>query len=130
GALLSEAGDPDAELWFERAARAGHVEARFNHARALLDSDPVAARDWYGQAGKAGFGPASFNLSLMLARGQGGARSFQKALTWALVAQEQGFVQAATLIGALSEVMSAEAEGTARAQAGLCLADVTACPDG
>ena len=129
GALLSEADDPEAELWFERAAQAGHVAAQFNHARALMDSDPVAARGWYARAARAGFGAASFNLALMLARNQGGPASFQTALTWALVAQQQGFVQAATLVAALSEVMTPDAEVAARNQASLCVEDMTVCQD-
>lgn len=129
GAVLSESNDPEADMWFERAAEAGHVEAQFNHAHALMNTRPAAARDWYARAGRAGFGAASFNLSLMLARGQGGPKSFKRALTWALLARQQGFVQAATLAGTLSEVMTPEAEDAARAQADYCLEDMTACPD-
>ncbi|MCC1480204.1 tetratricopeptide repeat protein [Roseibaca sp. Y0-43] len=128
GALLTERGAPEAATWFQRAAEAGHLEAQFNHARALTESDPAAARDWYARAGAAGFGPASYNLALMQARGQGGAESFQAALSWAVVAQDQGFVQAATLIAALSEVMTPEAERMARDAAAACLTDASACP--
>jgi TPR repeat protein len=128
GALLAERDAPDAAAWFERAAEAGHVEAQFNHARALAESDPAAARDWYARAGAAGFGAASYNLALMQARGQGGPESFQAALAWSVVALEQGFVQAATLIDALSEVMSPEAESMGRAAGAACLADASACP--
>ncbi len=128
GALLTEADDPEAAFWFERAAKAGHIEAKFNHARALAEKDPVAARDWYRRAGAAGFGAASYNLALMQARGQGGAESFQAALAWATLAEKQGFVQAASLIAALSEVMVPDAQVAARAQAEQCLANPETCP--
>lgn len=128
GALLAEADDREATLWFERAAQAGHVEAKFNHARALAEQDPVAARDWYRRAGAAGFGAASYNLALMHARGQGGTESFQAALAWATLAEQQGFVQAVTLIGALSEVMTPDVQASARAIAAQCLVDADTCP--
>ncbi|MCL1628867.1 sel1 repeat family protein [Roseibaca sp. V10] len=128
GALLAEAGAPEATRWFAQAAEAGHVEAQFNHARGLAATDPAAARDWYARAGASGFGAASYNLALMHARGQGGPESFRAALAWSLVAQEQGFVQAATLATALLDVMPSESETAARAMTAQCLADPMACP--
>lgn len=129
GAVLAESGDPAATDWFARAAEAGHTEAQFNLGRALVETDPEAARMWYRRAGLAGFGAASHNLALMHARGQGGRESFQAALTWALVAQEQGFVQAATLSGALLDVMTEQAEQAARKAAAACLTQSDDCPE-
>lgn len=129
GAVLAEADDPEAAIWFARAAEAGHTEARFNHALGLEAHDPASARLWYAQAARAGFGPASYNLALLHARGRGGAANFRAALTWALVAEHQGFVQGATLAGALSEVIPPDAENAARADALVCAARKEACPD-
>lgn len=129
GAILAEADDPTATDWFARAAESGHVEAQFNLARALEVDDPEKARGWYRRAGIAGFGAASHNLALMHARGQGGRRSFQSALTWSLVAQDQGFVQAATLTGALLDVIGTESEARARSLAATCLSQAITCPD-
>lgn len=128
GAILAEAQDPEAKVWFARAAEAGHIEAQFNHARALQTTDPVSARRWYARAGAAGFGAASYNLALMHARGQGGPESFRAGLAWSLVAREQGYVQAATLVDALQDVMPADARQAAEATALQCVADPSACP--
>lgn len=128
GAILAEMHNPEAGLWFARAAKAGHVDAQFNHARGMMESDPAAARDWFRRAGLAGSGAASYSLALMQARGQGGAESFQAALAWALVAQEQGFERAEALAAALSEVMREETRLSARTLAERCLKTPEDCP--
>lgn len=97
--------DPAQALsWYERASRAGDPYGSYAWARAL-ETSPQAAQRWseiaplYFSAAKAGHVPAAVRYGAMLLEGRGVGRDRVRAEFWLRHAAEQGYPEAALLMG-------------------------------
>jgi TPR repeat protein len=96
GQIRLAAGDAaSARQNLEAAAAAGIPEAQFNlGALAEQSGRPADARRSYRQAARQGYAPAQFNLALSLIE-VGGEAALTDALSWLILAAEQGAASAA-----------------------------------
>lgn len=99
--------DPAQALsWYERASKAGDPYGSYAWARAL-ETSPQAAQRWgeiaplYLSAAKAGHVPAAVRYGAMLLEGRGVGRDRTRAEFWLRHATEQGYPEAALLMGDL-----------------------------
>ncbi len=99
--------DPAQALsWYERASRAGDPYGSYAWARAL-ETSPQAAQRWgdvaslYLGAAKAGHIPAAVRYGAMLLEGRGVSRDRTRAEFWLRHAADQGYPEAALLMGDL-----------------------------
>jgi len=81
----------EARLWYERAARAGLIEADFRLGRFLSEGlggsvDQAAAFGHYLKAAQGGIALAQYNVGAMLASGRGTTRNYPEGLAWIIVA--------------------------------------------
>jgi len=99
-ALYYRKGDFNKALGlFERAARAGDVEAQTTVASMYqlgqgADVDMQTAVQWYKQAAGHGYAPAQFNLANLYRKGDGLEQQDKTAFSWYLKAARQGFAPA------------------------------------
>jgi TPR repeat protein len=85
-----------AMLWFEKAARAGHLHAQVVFATMLSDRKRYKeAATWFRVAAERGDALAENNLGIMYANGRGLPKSRKDAIAWLLRAYQQGYVSAA-----------------------------------
>lgn len=77
-------GDP--RQWYERAARAGHIEGMVAYALALRNSpvpqDGISARRWAERAAQQNSAEGMYQLAQMLDEGIGGERDAEGARVW------------------------------------------------
>ncbi|MBM3622122.1 MAG: sel1 repeat family protein [Alphaproteobacteria bacterium] len=99
--------DPAQALtWYERASKAGDPYGTYAWARAL-ETSPQAAQRWseiaalYLGAAKAGHVPAAVRYGAMLLEGRGVGRDRARAEFWLRHAADQGYPEAALLMGDL-----------------------------
>jgi TPR repeat protein len=93
-------------VWYERASKAGDPYGSYAWARAL-ETSPQAVQRWgeiaplYLSAAKAGHVPAAVRYGAMLLEGRGVSRDRARAEFWLRHAAEQGYPEAALLMGDL-----------------------------
>ncbi len=99
--------DPQALLWFERAARQGLAEAQFNlgnmYAYGLADQrgdvDPNRlAAQWYFEAARQGHAEAQYSLGILFLTGTGVVQNRAEAARWIGLAAAQGHADAAAYL--------------------------------
>lgn len=110
GRLAREAGTDSTErqalAWFEKAARAGSMDAMVDlgvmHEQGQpAIRDTAAALRWYGAAARAGSPRGQFALGRVYENGIGVARSYAQARAWYRRAAEAGSVDAMNNLGVL-----------------------------
>ncbi|MDC7683583.1 SEL1-like repeat protein [Asticcacaulis sp. BYS171W] len=88
-------------IYYKDAALGGDADAQnaigswFYQGDALLPKDQVVARKWFETAAQTGHSEAAFNLAVMYAKGEGGAKDAVKAWLWFDVARRAGHPNAA-----------------------------------
>lgn len=88
-----------AKYWFERAAKQGHWQAQYRLAKMLLvDGKASTARRWMEKSANAGFAAAQYELGRLYQRGEGAAKSSDKAKYWFKKAARQGHVEAKIML--------------------------------
>lgn len=99
------------------AAQSGIPEAQFNlGALAEEAGDGKAARRWYWQAARQGYASAQFNLALSLIK-TGEEAAITDALSWLILAAENGATNAATARDQVKTALDASAIATAEKRA-------------
>jgi hypothetical protein len=109
-----------AQNWFERAARKGHVDAQTNLGLLLFQNgNRVAAMRWLNAAAEAGDARALLMVGTALWNGDGVARDPVKAYAYVSRAAAQGLAPAKATLADLDAVMPLEQrqKGVAMAQA-------------
>lgn len=94
--------DEKAEVWFQRAAEAGHSGAQYSLAKLLLQQGRInEAIPWFEQATESGSQFASYQLGKLYLQGVQGERNVDKSVAYLTDAAEQGLSQAQYLLGKL-----------------------------
>lgn len=99
-----KADQMQAAVWFEKAARQGHVDAQFNlgvlyDEGAGVRQDARQALYWYKRAADKGMAEASNNLGLLYARGEGVPQDLPLALKYFRQAADDKFADALYNLG-------------------------------
>ncbi|MFT3997147.1 MAG: tetratricopeptide repeat protein, partial [Asticcacaulis sp.] len=100
-------------IFYKDAALGGDADAQnaigtwFYQGDALLPKDEAVARQWFEVAARTGHAEAAFNLGVMYARGEGGARDPVKAWLWFDVARRTGHPNGATAAKQVEAQMTA-----------------------
>lgn len=91
-----------AEMWFQRAAEAGHSGAQHSLAKLLHQQGRInEAIPWFEQAAENGSQFASYQLGKLYLQGVQGEKNIDKSAAYLADAAEQGFSQAQYLLGKL-----------------------------
>ena len=94
--------DEKAEVWFQRAAEAGHSGAQYSLAKLLLQQGRInEAISWFEQAAENGSQFASYQLGKLYLQGVQGEKNVDKSVAYLTDAAEQGLSQAQYLLGKL-----------------------------
>ncbi len=94
--------DEKAELWFRRAAEAGHSDAQYALAKLLREQRRISeAIPWYERAAEGGSQFASYQLGKLYLQGTQVEKNPAKAVECLTDAAEQGCPQAQYLLGKL-----------------------------
>ena len=94
--------DEKAEVWFQRAAEAGHSGAQYSLAKLLLQQGRInEAISWFEQAAENGSQFASYQLGKLYLQGIQGEKDIDKSVAHLADAAEQGLSQAQYLLGKL-----------------------------
>ena len=91
--------DPNAYIWYLKAAEKGDVAAQAKVGDWLIrgkgiDKDEAAGNNWFQRAADRGNRDAQYGLGISLMRGRGIAKSDSLGFTWVKKAAEQGHVEA------------------------------------
>lgn len=118
GQIKLAAGAPlEAKRLLIAAAASGIPEAQFNLGALEAQTGAAkAARRWYWQAARQGYAPAQFNLALLLIE-TGGEASLTDALSWLILAAENGAENAAAARDQVKSALNASAVATAEQRA-------------
>jgi len=97
----------DAVGWYRKGAGAGDLFAQNNLGEMYergrgVERDERLARQWYGRAAEADFGPGQFNYARMLLAGIGGPVDRNGAVQWLQKAEKNGVQQAKAALQQLS----------------------------
>ncbi len=94
--------DEKAEMWFRRAAEAGHSGTHYSLAKLLYEQGRISeAIPWYEQAAESGDPFASYQLGKFYLLGESVPKDIQKAVEHLTYAAEQDCSQAQYLLGKL-----------------------------
>lgn len=94
--------DEKAEMWFRRAAEAGHGGTHYSLAKLLYEQGRISeAIPWYEQAAESGDPFASYQLGKFYLLGESVPKDIQKAVEHLTYAAEQDCSQAQYLLGKL-----------------------------
>lgn len=94
--------DEKAEMWFRRAAEAGHSGTHYSLAKLLYEQGRISeAIPWYEQAAESGDPFASYQLGKFYLLGESVPKDIQKAVAHLTYAAEQDCSQAQYLLGKL-----------------------------
>ena len=94
--------DEKAELWFRRAAEAGHSDAQYALAKLLQEQDRISeAIPWYEEAAEGGNQFAGYQLGKLYFSDESVPKDVFKAIDHFTDAAEQGCSQAQYLLGKL-----------------------------
>jgi len=93
--------------WWRLAAMQGHAEAQFNLGLLYAEGtgvspNPAEAVKWWSLAAEQGLAAAQFNLGLMYMKGEGIDENQDEAVRLWRMSADQGFIQAVSLLKALS----------------------------
>jgi len=103
----------EGEIWLERAAEHGNLDAQFTlGTRLMKDPDvtrnPTEAVKWWRSAAEHGYAKAQNELGYAIEKGDAGKTDLVEACMWFLLAAKGGIGQAQTNLADLSSSLTVE----------------------